>query len=153
MSILTDRRGNILLSFDQVEESHLQSISDDVPLTHALIVVRYRNKYLLGFNVWRKQWEIFGGYIEADETPRQAVLRELNEEAGIQIADAQFLGMTKIQLKPENQLEYGAIFGVDLKVLPPVRLCYEILGIILWDKTTDIGPISEIDAYCLDYLP
>ena len=152
MCILTDRHGNVLLSFEHMEETCLQSPPADAPITHALIVVKHRDKYLLGFNVWRKQWEIFGGIIDPGETPRQAVLRELQEETGIHIENTDFLGLTKLQLQSDDHLEYGALFGVDLPILPPVELCYEIFGFILWDKTTDIGPLSEIDAQCLDYL-
>ena len=66
--ILTDNKGRILL----------QHRDNDAP--------RYPGR-----------WGLFGGQLEKDETPEQAVRRETKEEIGIELTDLKFFKKYKLQ--------------------------------------------------------
>ncbi|WP_167956333.1 hypothetical protein [Anaerosporobacter faecicola] len=54
--IIKDLKGNELLDIIQIDENR---ISDKyTPLTHALVVVKIGEEYLMGGNHFRKDWEI-----------------------------------------------------------------------------------------------
>lgn len=60
--ILKDSRGNEFVEMIDVEEN--VAMAEYAPVTHCLAVVMVGSDYLLGWNKWRKDWEIFGGCIE-----------------------------------------------------------------------------------------
>ncbi|MPZ65923.1 MAG: NUDIX domain-containing protein [Pseudonocardiaceae bacterium] len=49
----------------------------------ALTVVTFADRVLMGFDRWRRQWELPGGMLEPGETAWQAAVRELEEETGV----------------------------------------------------------------------
>ena len=57
----------------------------------AVAVIHYQNQYLLGFRTGSQhqgnRYEFVGGKIDAHETARQALIREISEETGIDIAN------------------------------------------------------------------
>ena len=76
-----DRFGNKLLEFNRItKEGAALQFS---PITVCLLIVKIGKDYLMGFNHWRKCWEIFGGCPEEGETLRETILREAKEELGI----------------------------------------------------------------------
>ena len=111
-----DQSGNKLLEFIKVteEDASLQFS----PITVCLLVVKIGSDYLMGFNHWRKGWEIFGGCPEEDESMREAMVREAKEELGIDCIP-EWLGLAHFEMQPDYfsnvvREEYGAIFGVSL---------------------------------------
>jgi 8-oxo-dGTP diphosphatase len=111
-----DQSGNKLLEFNKIteEDAGLQFS----PITVCLLVVKIGKDYLMGFNHWRKCWEIFGGCPEEGETLREAMVREAKEELGINCR-LEWLGLARFEMQPDyysNMVreEYGAIFGVSL---------------------------------------
>lgn len=54
-----DQSGNKLLEFVKISEE--DAALQFSPITVCLIVVKIGKDYLMGFNHWRKDWEIFGG--------------------------------------------------------------------------------------------
>ena len=57
--LAVDQSGNKLLEFIKIREE--DAASSYSPITVCLLVVKIGNDYLMGFNHWRKGWEIFGG--------------------------------------------------------------------------------------------
>lgn len=111
-----DSSGNKLLDFINVNEE--DAAKQFTPITVCLLVVKIGNDYLMGFNHWRKGWEIFGGCIEAGETLREAMVREAKEELGIECVP-EWLGIAHFEIQPDYfsdlvREEYGAIYGVSL---------------------------------------
>lgn len=45
--------------------------------------MRVGDDYLMGWNKWRQDWEIFGGCREDNETLRECIMRECSEELGL----------------------------------------------------------------------
>lgn len=114
--LAVDQAGNILLDFIKITEEDATSRFSQVSV--CLLVVKIGEDYLMGFNHWRKCWEIFGGCPEEGETMREAMVREAKEELGID-CEPQWLGLAHFEMQPDyfsNEVreEYGAIFGVSL---------------------------------------
>lgn len=111
-----DQSGNKLLEFVKIsEEDAALQLS---PITVCLIVVKIGKDYLMGFNHWRKGWEIFGGCPEKGETMREAMIRETKEELGIDCIP-EWLGLVHFEMQSDYfsnvvREEYDAIFGVSL---------------------------------------
>lgn len=55
----------------KVDEAQAEELYE--PITHALVVVKIGEEYLMGWNKWRQDWEIFGGCKEEGETIRDCM--------------------------------------------------------------------------------
>ena len=111
-----DQAGNKLLEFIKIKEE--DATLRFSPITVCLLVVKIGQDYLMGFNHWRKGWEIFGGCPEEGESLREAMVREAKEELGIDCIP-EWLGLAHFEMQPDYfsnavREEYGAIFGVSL---------------------------------------
>ncbi len=114
--LATDQSGNKLLKFIKIAED--DAVLQFSPITVCLLIVKIGKDYLMGFNHWRKIWEIFGGCPEEGETMREAMVREAKEELGIDCIP-EWLGLAHFEMQPDYfsnvvREEYGAIFGVSL---------------------------------------
>jgi 8-oxo-dGTP diphosphatase len=103
------------------------------------------------FNKWRKHWELPGGIIEKGETSRECAVRELYEETNQSLMHLRFKGLMKFCLKPDNRIEYGALYSGELIEIVPFQENNEAAKIIFWDMKSDIGYIDEIDEKLLEY--
>ena len=115
--LVKDSRGNELLEVIDVSEE--EAIKIYAPVNHALLVVKIGEEYLLGFNKWRQDWEIFGGCMEEGETLRECIIREAKEELGISNVEFTWLGLMHDKMapgyfNPEWHEEYGGLYGVTL---------------------------------------
>lgn len=115
--IIKDERGNELLEIIDVEEKEAEQKYS--PVNHALAVVKVGEDYLMGWNHFRKDWEIFGGCMEERETLRECIERECYEELGLSGVEYTFLGLMKFKMapgyfNPEWHTEYGGLYGVSL---------------------------------------
>ncbi|MBA2173684.1 NUDIX hydrolase [Halobacillus locisalis] len=151
MAILVSNKGHAFLEFLRVEEEQIDSYTNDAPLTHALVVVTYQNKKLVIFNKWRQNWELPGGMIDRGETPREAAIRELEEETNQIHETMSFSGLMKFRLKPDDRLEYGALYSCDLDHVRSFVENEEASSIHFWDESEDIGDVDEIDRELLHY--
>lgn len=158
--ICKDNNGNVLISIEDIDETLL---SQNPLLTHCLAVVKIGNDYLLGWNRWRNRYEIFGGCIEDEETPRDCIIRECYEELGIQDIDMVYLGAMKFLLKPDyfssdERIEYGGLYGVALPsmtlddIYRQVKDRDEIDKLSLYSQVKNIKPVSSIDEKLLEYF-
>ena len=87
--IVKNAKGNELLDVIDVPEEQAEKMYK--PVNHCLAVVKVGNDYLMGWNHWRKDWEIFGGCKEDGEDMRQCIIRECKEELGIENASLHIL--------------------------------------------------------------
>ena len=83
--LIKDLKGNELLDVLNPQED--KADAECPPITHCLAVVKVGGDYLLGWNKYRQEWEIFGGCREENETIRECVERECEEELGIKDGD------------------------------------------------------------------
>lgn len=158
--IRKDSKGNELVEIIDVDET--LAMTAYAPITHCLAVVMIGRDYLLGWNRWRKDWEIFGGCIEDGETMREAVERECLEEIGISNVKIDYIGLMHLNLVPDYfstqcRREYGGLYGIklqpgDLDKIERYRLDREEIEKVALLK--DIGAdekIAEIDRELLSY--
>ncbi len=115
--LVKDARGNELLEVIRVEEEQAMKLYQ--PVTHALVVVKVEDDYLLGWNHWRKNWETFGGCMDAGESLRECITRESFEELGLKDVEYTWLGLMHFKLvpdyfSPEHREEYGGLYGVTI---------------------------------------
>ena len=115
--LIKDVKGNELLDLVKTDED--KADAEFQPITHCLTVVKVGDDYLLGWNKYRQEWEIFGGCREEGETIRECIVRECEEELGIKDGDYSFLGLTYLRLapgyfNPEWHNEYGGLYGITL---------------------------------------
>lgn len=115
--IIKDDRGNELLEIISVEEEKADTKYE--PINHCLAVVKIGSDYLLGWNRYRQDWEIFGGCREKNETLIECIKRECNEELGLKNVDFSFIGLMHYHMgpgyfNPEWHYEYGGLYGISL---------------------------------------
>lgn len=150
MSIVTNHRGDVFEEFLGVSEDDLKRLSLEHPLTHALVVAKYEDKFLLLFNRWRQEWEVPGGMIDEGETCRECAIREMLEETNQTPSSIVFNGLMKFTLHNGNT-EYGGLFSVRLKQLAEFTMNNEAVKIALWNGLDEFSNINEIDKKLLEY--
>ena len=66
--MLAENKGGYkLLEYLKINEEDINKYEN---ITSAGVVFEVKGKYLIGWNNWRKQWELAVGGIEKGETPR-----------------------------------------------------------------------------------
>jgi len=75
----------------------------DNPTPVVAAVIEYEGKVLLARNVgWpEKMFALVAGFLERDETPQQAVAREVREETGLVVSAAHLIGVYEFQRRNE----------------------------------------------------
>ena len=157
--ILKDLDGNYFISITNKDENTLTQYEQ---LTHCLAVVKVDKDYLLGWNKWRNRWELFGGCIEKDETPRDCIIRECYEELGIEGTAFKYLGLMKFLMMPDyfsskERIEYGGLYGVTLENMTIEEIYHqindraEIVKLAFYKDIKDKEPIAPIDEKLLEY--
>lgn len=158
--IVKDSRGNELLEIISVDEAEAERSYDNI--THALAVVKTGDEYLMGWNHWRKSWEIFGGCREPGETIRECIEREGFEELGLKNAEYTYIGLMHYKMapgyfNPEWHEEYGALYGITLpEKMPEEMESYrgdkeEVEKLSFYSAVKGKEPIAEIDEVLLNY--
>lgn len=153
-----DQSGNKLLEFINISEEN--AALNYAPITVCLLVVKVGDDYLMGFNHWRKAWEIFGGCPETGEDLRATMVREAKEELGIE-CNPEWLGLARFELQPDYfsdkiREEFGAIYGITIGKEALVQIeeqrsdREEIEKIMLLREITS-GEIRELDRKLTEF--
>lgn len=158
--ILKDSKGNEFIEVISIDED--TAMKQYAPVTHCLAVVMVGDEYLLGWNKWRKAWEVFGGCMEAGETMRECITRECREELGISGGVFEYIGLTHFYMapnyfSPEYRTEYGGLYGIrlekgDLQRMWGSRLDPEEMEkAALLKDIENVEEIAEIDKALLSF--
>ena len=123
--IVKDAHGNEFLEMIYIDEAEAERIYENI--THSLVVVKMGEEYLMGWNHWRQNWEIFGGCRDEGESVRDCIIREGLEELGLTNVKYTYIGLMHYKMapgyfNPEWHEEYGALYGVTL----PMEMLEEI---------------------------
>ena len=102
--------------------------------------MRVADKYVVGYNSWRKQWEFPAGRIDNGETAREAAIRELYEETHQRNEQLEFRGLFRVE-DAKGQIKYQAIFTCQGSHSLAVTLNQRNR---LWNRLLE----REISLYC-----
>jgi 8-oxo-dGTP diphosphatase len=145
MPILKTPNGLEILRFVLSDTPDVPADDQQVPLTWAIIVARYKAGYVFAYNYNRKQWELPGGKLERGETAAEAIQRELREES-CQIANwVVCKGVFKIRLELDRggKLEYGALYYTELDELHPFKPNNETNALTISDPSHDTEGVTS----------
>ena len=135
--------GWTLVEYINIKEDDIAKYRD---VTGAYAIVRVGDKYVIGYNRWRKQWEFPAGGIEEGETAREAAVRELYEETHQRNNDLKFKGLFKVE-DAKGNTKYQAVFAGQQDDIVPFEHIEndEMEKVILWDMKEEIGYVDECD--------
>jgi 8-oxo-dGTP diphosphatase len=143
MVLAENKSGWKLLEYIDIKETDIDKYSN---VTGAFAILKIKDKYVLGYNNWRKQWEFPAGHIEDGETPRYAAERELFEETHQRNSKLIFKGLAKVS-DSKDYIRYQAIFYCEQDELTEFikNDDDEMDKILLWNMVENIGYIDEVD--------
>ena len=157
--IVRDNKGNELLDIIYVDEDNADMKYE--PINHCLAVVKIENDYLMGWNKWRQEQEIFGGCREDNETLKECIVRECQEELGLTGVDYEYLGLMYFKIAPgyfnsKWHYEYGGLYGVTLpreyfEIIEKNRTDKEEIEKLAFYNDIKGEKIASIDERLLDY--
>ncbi|WP_432884808.1 NUDIX hydrolase [Kribbella sp. CA-245084] len=145
--------GSALLSFERIREDQFGSLDQSVPLTASLVVLWCGDECLMVFNRYRKAWELPGGMLDPGESPREAAVRELEEESGQRADSLDLAGVARIRIAPDDRLEYLAIYRGQLASPQPFVANDEMSDAVWWNPTEPLPDLFPIDAALANLCP
>ncbi len=159
--IIADAKGNELLEIIKVDEENADK--EYKPINHCLAVVKVGKDFLMGFNKWRQDWEIFGGCREENESIRECIVRECEEELGLKDVEYKYLGLMYYKIapgyfNPEWHYEYGGLYCVSLpaEYLEKIEKYRtdkeEVEKLAFYNDVKGKENIAPIDEKLLDYF-
>ena len=139
-----NKSGWTLLEYIDIEEKDIEKYEN---VTGAYAILKIKDKYVIGYNGWRKQWEFPAGGIDEGETAREAAIRELYEETHQKNEELEFKGLFKVE-DAKGKIKYQAVFVGEQNELSPFQYTEkdEMDEIKLWDMKEDIGYVDECDV-------
>lgn len=139
-----NKSGWKLLEYIDIKEEDIEKYPN---VTGAYAILKIADKYVVGYNGWRKQWEFPAGGIDEGETAREAAIRELYEETHQRNEQLVFRGLFKVE-DAKGNIKYQAIFTCQQDELIPFEHTEfdEMNEIMLWDMNEDIGYVDECDV-------
>jgi 8-oxo-dGTP pyrophosphatase MutT (NUDIX family) len=133
-----------MVALHEVSEAECARVA--VP-TFSAVIARSAGGAVLVFNLHRKVWELPGGWIDAGESPREAAMRELLEEAGCTGKNFRWLGLVEIF---DRAPCFGGLFSCEVDHVPASVQNEEIGGIAYWRRDAAPHPLGTTDAALLD---
>jgi len=115
------------------------------PLTRAVVVARRDGDVLLVLDKTKHSWELPGGCIQGDESPRDCIVREFTEETGQDPWYLEFVGVYRLEFRQGNRVEYGALFEskfADLRLFVPSR---DVAKLEVWNPAKKLEGMEPID--------
>ncbi len=122
------------------------------PVAGSFAVIKCKGKYLMCYNVWRKQWELPAGRREGEETPKECAIRELYEETGQVISELEYKGLMKSKKIINGEIKFNPVYFTEVEELQPFKENEETSEIRLWDLEEEIGYIDCVDIRILDFI-
>jgi 8-oxo-dGTP diphosphatase len=139
-------RAPALASFVAVHEVDEERHAQIAVPSFAVVIARASSGVVLVFNRYRQVWELPGGLIDANESPRVAVARELLEEAGCVANGLAWLALVEVE---DGSTHHGALYRCNVESVPDSFESEEIGGIAFWQPGDHPQPLGETDRALL----
>ncbi|MGU3538062.1 NUDIX domain-containing protein [Methylobacterium sp. A54F] len=95
----------------------------------ALAMIWFEDRVLLVRNSYQPRWSAPGGSVERSESSRDAVVREIGEEIGIQVSGAEFRFVRDVEFKFRYRHDRVSLFEWHPSVMPSIKVDHrEIVG-------------------------
>lgn len=91
---------------------------DEHDYTYAIILAKFRGKWIFVRHKDRLSWELPAGHVEKGESVNEAAIRELTEETGAVSFD--LFPLTSYKGWREGKPVYGKLFTADIQELGPL---------------------------------
>ena len=130
------------IEFFHLNEDELNSYE---PLAGSYAIIEINHKVLFAFNRFRKRWELPAGKREINESAKECAIRELFEETGQTVPNLKFQGLAKIRNLNSQSIKYNPIYYCKVANLTTFIPNDEMECITLWDLSSDIGPVDDVD--------
>ncbi len=138
----------LLLDFRPCAEDELSGLDPSIPLRLSLMTARLPDdRVLLVRNARSGEWELSGGEIADDETPRRTAERRFLEETGLQAGATAFVGIATVQIGHARAIELLALFRTTLDEASAEALGRSERELAWWRPGSDHGGLSPIDAH------
>lgn len=153
MALARARNGDELVEFHPHIALPVAADRFPVPLTFAALVITHQDGVLFVYNAYRGEWELPAGLIEPDETPHQAAIRELYEEAGQVVDSLDYAGIALLNLAKANIHELGAIYTGTLTTLQPFIANTETDRLMFWNPSQpSVEYVNELGLKLADLV-
>jgi 8-oxo-dGTP diphosphatase len=145
--VTIDRAGNVLLGVRFGASEEVVCPVDRLVMPASLVVVIHASAVLMMFDSRREEWELPGGMREPGESARQAAVRELREETGIQAVELSFAAVAEFDLTKPKRRELLAVYRLHLPVVPRLTTNEEALDFRWWSPASPVDDdMSPLDA-------
>lgn len=138
--------GTALVSFERPTEEGLARLDPSVPLTASLVVLWHGDTCLMVFNRFRQLWELPGGMIDPGETPREAAVRELEEESAQRPDKLDLAGVARVTCAPDDRCEFLAVYRGRVDTPLPFVSNTEMSDATWWHPAAELPDLTPIDA-------
>ncbi|HWM39749.1 MAG TPA: NUDIX domain-containing protein [Streptomyces sp.] len=155
LPLVTGPRRMALLSFHDARQLPEHARFEDAPTGYALVVLWHEGRVLMVYERERECWELPGGGIEPQESPRAAAVRELWEETGQRVTEEQlrFVGHTRTALGVSQRVLYGTVFTAETAEPRPFTANDEVSA-VHWRTGAEPLPggglVQTVDEYIVN---
>lgn len=146
---ITKNNGLEFLDFIHMSEENMFTYQ---PLSGSFAVIKSKGKYLMCYNVWRKQWELPAGRREGNETPLACARRELYEETGQKVPNLEFIGLLKSKKTSNGKIKHNPVYYAELEEVQPFIENDETSEIKLWDLKQELGYLDSVDIMIFEFI-
>lgn len=123
------------------------------PATHgALVVLWCKGHALLVRNSYVRYYSAPGGYLHAGETARQAAVRELREEVGLEVAPERLQQALELTHDWEGRRDHVVVFLLEVEERPTIQVDYREVVEAFWFQPEEVArsnvfpPLKEVIA-------
>lgn len=118
-------------------------------LSSSTVIMVHHHSILLGWNTWRKQWELPSGHIEDCELPNQTAIREVDEEMHYVLDEIKYIDSFSVKSSSENSEHIRVIFYTNITEVPQDEFNYDPTkdenDKLVWLSIEDISKSDKID--------
>ena len=135
-----NKSGRKLIEYINITENNMENYYN---ITSSLVILIVQDKFVIGYNKYRNQWEFPAGHIEKGETLKQTTFRELFEETHQRVDNLKFKGLFRIE-DNKKIIKYQAIYiGYKSRLSDFIyKDNDEMKKIYLWNLKENIGYVD-----------